>query len=59
MKRELYVKPEIVVVELEPEMVLAASGDNPVINVDGVNTQTGSESDAQGRRGEGWGSLWD
>lgn len=52
MKKELYVKPEIVVVELEPEMVLAASFE---IGDDANN----STADAQGRRGGGWGSLWD
>lgn len=61
MKKELYVKPEIVVVELEPEVVLAAS-----IYLEGSGQATdlnhGDESvgaDAQGRRGGGWGSLWD
>ena len=61
MKKELYVKPEIVVVELEPEKVLAASvGDNPVFDTGGgVPGTDESVSDAQGRRGGGWGSLWD
>lgn len=58
MKKELYVKPEIVVVELEPEMVLAASGD-PTFNLGDAPATDEDASDAQGRRGGGWGSLWD
>ena len=59
MKKELYVKPEIVVVELEPEMVLAASAGDPTFNLGDAPISKDDTSDAQGRRGEGWGSLWD
>lgn len=61
MKKDLYVKPEIVVVELETEAVLATS-----ITLGGTG-QADDDSkgdavvgaDAQGRRGSGWGSLWE
>lgn len=62
MKKELYVKPEIVVVELESEGgFLVGSLPTNGAGIAGSDNagDSSADTDAQGRRGGGWGSLWD
>lgn len=61
MKKDLYVKPEIVVVELETETVLATSITLYGTGQASENSEGDEDlgADAQGRRGSGWGSLWE
>lgn len=58
MKKNVYVKPMLRVVELDTKVLMQPASPGPGIQVGGGDGGGEAEAESQGRRGS-WGNLWD